>query len=391
MAEPQISHLVQSSLAAIRMIQNEVAEDNAMQVESEQDLEQYFELNAFNPMQRARNFRELDELKSKLQTAEGKEAEEVEEIKILEPEQVDEAASRFQKNNFELNAKTLLILRTRISAQDTPEDVLTKVLSVYQDPSLADEALDFLIETSDAQTAAVVKIAKQQLNGAFERQIKAGRNMGVHSRAFSEAGLGSPTSLRDMYRDITGTPRDPLILFNELTEKFRYDKLKSVLHFLLHSLGSDLKAKGSSIPRGELKRLIDETRSLQGILGVFRFFQSRMKLMQRQFASYGLILPPRLDFETLAKLFIRMLAERYVNSEKIMQMAKLLGIEEEVAAQIVVYTQMRDGIRNVAPKYFRDPRHREEQLRAYIEAIDKLEDQLEEEEEKEEEEKKKKK
>ena len=144
-----------------------------------------------------------------------------------------------------------------------------------------------------------------------------------------------------------------------------------------------MKSKGPSIPREELKRLLDETRSLQGILGVFRFFQSRMKLMHKLFSSYGLILPPRLDFEALARLFVKILAERYVNSEKIMQTARYLGIEEEVAAQIIVYTQMRDAIRQVAPKYFRDMRHRDEQLKAYIDTLEKLEDQLEEEEEKE--------
>ncbi len=106
--------------------------------------------------------------------------------------------------------------------------------------------------------------------------------------------------------------------------------------------------------------------------------------MQRQFASYGLVLPTRLDFEALARLFVKILAERYVNIEKILQTARILGVEEEVAAQIIVYTQMRDAIRQVAPKYFRDPRHREEQLKAYIDVIDKLEDKLEEEEEQEE-------
>ena len=391
MSETNISHLIQHNVAALRMIQKEAAQENAVQIESEQDLNQYFELNTFNPMQRARNFKELDELKAKLQMTEGKEMEEVEEPKVLQTAKVEEAAWRYQKNNFELTAKTLLILRERISASDTPEEAVDKVTSVYADPALADEALDFLIETSNPQTISIVTLAKERLNQNFERQIKAGRNIGIQSRAFSEAGLGSPTSLRDMYRDITGTPRDPLVLFNELTEKFRYEKLKIVIHFLLHSLGSDLKAKGPSIPRGELKRLIDETRSLQGILGIFRFFQSRIKLLQKQFASYDLVLPPRLDFESLARLFIKILAERYVNSEKILQTARFFGIEEEVAAQIVVYTQMRDAIRQIAPKYFRDNRHRDEQLKAYIDLIDTLEDKLEEEEQEQKKKKEKKK
>jgi type III secretion protein W len=192
-----------------------------------------------------------------------------------------------------------------------------------------------------------------------------------------------------MYRDVTGNPRDPLKLFDELTDKFPYEKLKSVITFLLHSLGSDLKSKGPSIARGELKRLIDETRSLQGILGVFRFFQSRMRLIHRQFLSYNLMLPPRLTFEVIAKLFIKILAERYMNPDRILQTARLLGISEEAAAQIVIYTQMRDAIKQISPRYYRNPQHRDELMKAFIDTIDKLEDLLEEEEEEEKGEKKK--
>ena len=59
-------------------------------------------------------------------------------------EKVEDAASRFHRNNYELQAKTLLILRARITAKDTPDEALQKVLEAYPDPALADEALDFL-------------------------------------------------------------------------------------------------------------------------------------------------------------------------------------------------------------------------------------------------------
>jgi type III secretion protein W len=113
--------------------------------------------------------------------------------------------------------------------------------------------------------------------------------------------------------------------------------------------------------------------------------------MQRQFASYNLILPPRLDFESLAKLFVKMLAERYMSADKILQAAKLLGITEEVAAQIIVFTQMRDGLKQISPRYYRTPMQQAELHKYFIDAIEKLEDQLEEEQEKEKEEKKNKK
>ncbi len=383
MAEPNISHSMAMNAAAVRTIQKEVAQENAMQVDSEENLTQYFDTVAFNPMQRASNFKELHELKSSLSQKKGgaDETEEAEELTIQETEQIEEAASRFQKNNNELRTKTLLILREQISAKDSPEDALKKILKVYADPSLADEALDFLIETADAKTIAILKEAKKQLNDTFGREIRAGRNMGIQAREFSEAGLGSPTSLRDMYRDITGNPRHPVNLFNELSEKFNFEKIKSVIHFMLHSLGSDIRAKGPSIPRGELKVLIDEIRSLQGMLGVYRFFQSQMAMIHRQFSSYDLECPPRVTFELLAKLLIRLLAERFVNPEKILQTAKLLGVEEEVAGQIILFTQMRNGLKQIAPRYFRNAAHREQLWKTYIDVIEDLEDKLEEEEE----------
>lgn len=376
------------NLQAIKEIQQEALTARAEQIESEDSLSQYLDISAFNPMMQAQRFRNLKEVHTHL-THKMEETEEAETVKVFEPEKVDEAASRFQRNNYELNAQTLRILRTRILATDTPEAALEKVLSVYSDPALADEALDFLIETADPETESVVRAAKELLNQTRAREIASGRNMGTQAREFAKEGLGSPTSLRDLYRDITGTVREPLKLFEELTEKFPYVKMKTVITFLLHSLGSDLKSKGPSISSAELKRLLDETRSLQGILGVFRFFQTRMSLIQRLFVSYQLAFPSRLNFEILGKIFVKILGERYMNPEKIMQTAKHLGISEEVAAQIVIFSQMLDALKQVAPRYYRNPQHREELRKAFIDTLDKLEDEYEEEQEKEEEEEEK--
>jgi len=380
MVEPRISHTVPISPVGVQTIREQAAAENAMQVESD-DLNQYFELSIFNPMAQAQKFRNLKEIHSK-QPEKTEETEEAE-PKVLDVEKVDEASERFQKNNYELNAKTLRILRSQLSNADTAEEILKKVEAVYRDAALADEALDFLTEITDAQLQAATQEAKEKLNKDRGKEIRAGRNMGAQAREFAKQGLGSPTSLRDLYRDITLNPRDPLKLFDELTEKFRYPKLKSAITFILHSIGSDLKSKGPSIQRGELKRLLDETRSMQGILGVFRFFQSRMRLIQREFSSYQLMMPSRLDFELIARLFAKIIAERFMNPEKILQTAKLMGISEEVAAQIIIYSQMRDALKQIAPKYFRDPRHLDELLKAFLDTIEKLEDQLEEEEEEE--------
>ncbi len=381
MADPRVSGATPISTQALQALQKAAAAEDLEQIESNEDLEQLCDLNAFNPMAMMRRFRPLDEFKEvhhEEHTEEDKKVEKQE--KIMEVEKVEESAARFQRNNYELQAKTLLILRSRITANDTADEVIQKVLQAYPDPALADEALDYLLETADPVTSTVIRLAKEQFGQRFDREIKAGRNMGAQAREFAKEGLGSPTSLRDMYRDITQTPREPLKLFDELSDKFPYDKLKTAIHFLLHSLGSDLRAKGPSISRPELIRLIDETRSLQGILGIYRFFQARMGLIQRQFISYDISFPSRLQFDILSKQFVKFLAERFMSPEKILQAARLLGISEEAIAQVIVFTQMRDALRQISPRYYRNPKHRDELQQAFLTALEELENQLEEEE-----------
>ena len=161
--------------------------------------------------------------------------------------------------------------------------------------------------------------------------------------------------------------------------------MKNIIDFILHSLGADMKSKGPSISRQELQRLFGEARNMQAILGVFRFFFSRMKLLKGQFSRSGLSLPGRINFESLAKLLMELLKERYPSSNKILQLAYTLGISEEVAAQIIIFTQYRDAMRHISPKLFKSERHRQELLLTLIETLSDLEDELDEEDGKDEE------
>ncbi|MBF8262660.1 MAG: hypothetical protein HW387_325 [Parachlamydiales bacterium] len=392
MADPRVTGASPVNALSSQMLQKAAEQEELQQIASTEDLEQWCDLEAFNPMAMMRRFRPLDDFKDIKHEESLEEQERIEESeKVTDVEKVDEAAARFHRNNYELQAKSLLILRSRITAEDTPDEVISKVLQAYADPALADEAMDFLIETSNAKTAAVIRLAKEQLNARFSTEIKAGRNMGAQAREFSKEGLGSPTSLRDMYRDITLNKRDPLVLFTELSDKFPYEKLKTAINFLLHSFGADLRSKGPSITRPELIRLVDETRSLQGILGIYRFFQSRMGLIQRQFSNYDVAYPSRLQFEVLAKQFVKFLAERFMAPEKILQSARLLGISEEAIAQIIIFTQMREALKQISPRYYRTPKQRDELFQAFVAALDSLEDLVEEEEQEEKESKDQKK
>lgn len=334
---------------------------------------------AFNPVMMARRFQTLEE-KLRRKEIEKERAEKGEE-KIVAIEQVEEIAEEFQDRNPELNARTLQRLLTQLKETDSAEDILRKVMKNYPDHSLADESLEFLEQTAKGPVHDRVRSARENLNETYGREVKAGRNMGAEARAFSEAGLGSPTGLRDLYREITGNPRDATTLFEELNEKFTYQKMQTAIDFILHSLGSDLKAKGPSIAPGELHALMTEARNLLAILWIYRFFRGRMDLITAAFERAGMLLPAHITFEMLAKMFVRFLKERYPSMDKVMQLALKMGISSDLLAQIILFTQMRDAVRGVAPKLFRTDQHRHDILMSFIEALEELEEQMEEEEE----------
>ena len=300
--------------------------------------------------------------------------------KNKESEMAGKKAAAFEKKNPELKGKTLLLLRQQIGNNMSREEILKKVEDFYEDPALADEAMEFLEQTTDGELQEKCKDAKQQLNEKNGREIAAGRNIGELSR--QTEGLGTPTTLRQLYKDITGNPREPNTLFEELSEQYTYKDLQKVIKFLFHALGTDMKSKGPSIPRGQLHRLLSETRTLQAILGVYRFFKGRMNLMEKLFAKEGLKMPQKLSFELMSKQFMKLVSERYPSSEKILKQMDKYGVEKWIIGKIIVLSQMRDGIREVAMnQIYKSLQHRDELQNAIIEALEDLEDEWEEYEE----------
>ncbi len=347
------------------------------QEESQEGLQAFIDEGAFSPTLMARRFETLETRRRG--TPKEEEAKEKAQEKILSVRKIEETAERLNKKNPEMHTRSLLLLRSQLKASDTKEEILEKVLEMYTDHALADDAFDFLIDTTDGELARQVALAKEALNARHGKEIRAGRNIANQTSEFAAKGLGTSQQLRAVYKEVTGNPRDANGLFEELSSNFTYDKMKTLIDFLLSSLGSDLKSKGPSIDRGELHRLLSETRKLQAILGIFRFFKSRMNLIGDAFQKQGLTFT--FTFDLLAKQFMKAIQERYPSAEKVLQLAVLLGLSEELVAQVIIFTQMRDALRQIAPKLFRSNQHRQDLLNAFIDAIEDLDEKLEEEEE----------
>lgn len=328
-------------------------------------------------------FAKLKTKDTKLKNLKGKVQGEVETgekpSQLLPVAALKDMAGQFQRRNPELKAETLLLLAQTIKPDDSKEELMEKIARFYPDVSLRDEAIEYLLAVSHGELARKLGEIKEELNQNYEREIVAGRNIHIQAREAASQELGTTTSMRDMYRDVTGNPREAPALFDELAAKYGYKELRKVVDFLLHSMGADMNAKGPSIERAELQRLFSEVRNMQAILGVYRFFNSRMKLTQYLFEESNLQSPPELNFESMAKAFMSLAGERYPSADKVHQKASTLGLEtSNVPGKIITFSQFRDAVREVAlGKVYKTVQHRDDLYLAILEALEDLEDEME--------------
>lgn len=87
--------------------------------------------------------------------------------------------------------------------------------------------------------------------------------------------------------------------------------------------------------------------------------------------------PPQLTFQTMAKQFMVIAKERYPSADKVIQATVKLGVTT-IEEKIAVITQWRDAVREVSVnQVYRSIQHRDELFNAIIDALEELEDQLE--------------
>src|SRR5689334_3169430 len=156
--------------------------EDIFQGETDEEFQNWAD-EAFNPVMMARGF---EDLKTKMRRAgrkdETEKTEKGEEGELLVVKEIEAISEQFNRKNPELIARSLMLLRSRISQQDNQDDILRKVLEMYPDHSLADEALDYLLSTTKGDLTTQVRLAKEKLNNVYGREVRAGRNMAEQAR-----------------------------------------------------------------------------------------------------------------------------------------------------------------------------------------------------------------
>jgi len=286
----------------------------------------------------------------------------------------EDLAQQFAKRNSELPADRLLALKDALNEELSQEEIRAKVMEAFPDPTLADEALEFLEAVTLGPLKTKISLVRQLLNKELEREITGGRNIDACAKDYAAQGFGggSPTVLRDLYRDITGKERDHNTLFALLSRQYAFQQLQEIVNFLLKGMTYDLKSKGPSIPEPLLMRLMSNMRDLQSIVWVYLFFQERLQMMRNLFSREGMTYPEDLNFEVLAKSFMMLAQDRYPSSMKVLKEAERLRLSND-AAKIIVLSQYRDAVRGLAPRLYYSVKHKQDLLVALMDILEQLE------------------
>ena len=84
-------------------------------------------------------------------------------------------------------------------------------------------------------------------------------------------------------------------------------------------------------------------------------------------------------FENMAKEFMKLVEERYPSAVRVNRIARDFGFkDDELELKIAFLAQFRDSIRDVDPNIYHSTQHRDEIYKAFIDALEELEEELEE-------------
>lgn len=376
---------IPSISAASRVIaaaQAKAAEITAIQVSAEDSFNEWAD-SAFNPLAAQRRFEKLeDKLRKKTAGSEEVEKRDEADVRI---EKIEAAAEGIAREHPDMSAQDLIDLFLALEKGLSLDELFKIAGETFEDPSLVDKALDFLIENSSETGKKTAEKAKERLYNLLGREVKAGLNIEKQAYKAASVGLGSASFMRDLYRNLTAMQRTTLQIFKELFSLYNFEKISESIEFLLASLGLDLNAKGPSIERAQLQSLQHDCQSLQSILGLYKFFNGRTDMLYSEFERYGLAIPDELHFESLTKSLLQLIEEKYPSPSRVLDLANGLGVKGELVAQYLALAQLRDALlaRNSSAKFYKDNQHRQDLIKCAQDALDELDQALEEEDDQE--------
>lgn len=281
-------------------------------------------------------------------------AQRAQESVLVRKDEADGLAEGFAKREgnkqFRLDRDQLSQLAQSLGDQITDETDINEIINLIRNtltiggrqPDVAqiDKTFDFLVEVAKQKANRATGDTKDHLQKLFTHLLQAKSKHYEDNQKDIETALkiidvvdlmvekgsrDTPETLAHLRDIIHNKPQELMVKFAYYKSRgYTYNEIKGEVDAILSYIGT--RFHNNRIPKGELSRLWDETRTLQAMLNIFRLEKAKAKLARNLFEMQQIPFPQQVNFETLSNNFIEMVSDPYPSSKKVAEIISHLGV-----------------------------------------------------------------
>jgi len=231
-------------------------------------------------------------------------------------------------------------------------------------------ARDYLQEAeADPELVANLNTALSELEEHSGAEIRAGINISPTAAAAAQQGVGDVQGLRDFYRDVVLDYASTTQAYNKIIEEHGHEKFIAAVGFLLDALAVEVGNDHRSLPKNQLKAVMDDIYQLKLLGGMYYQCTDLMERVQRNYQS-----AMGRDGQALLQEILQLKEKGWYSNQLIESTATQLGVEP-LAARIYFFKGLKDLIRLIPHKAFEDVNKRAELMDHVQQVLDAAVDQ----------------
>ena len=289
-----------------------------------------------------------------------------------------EQAERYLRQVPDLEKNTKLADFTKqisqMDASTSPRQLRELAKQSYQDISHQFLALSYARDQLQEDAADAVQIANlssaiTQLEEDHGAEIRAGINISQNADAAARQGTGEVQGLRDFYRDVVLDYTSTTQAYTKVVKDYAGEKFMDAVGFLLSGLAAEVGKDSRSLPKAQLKAIMDDIYQLKLLGGMYHQCDA---LMDKVHNNYQSALAN--GGQALLQEILELKEKGWYSDQLVESIAGKLGINP-TNAKIYFFNGFKDLIRLIPRKAFDDENKRTELMDSVQQALDAAIDQ----------------
>ena len=219
-------------------------------------------------------------------------------------------------------------------------------------------------EGGDEALLSSLNRALTELNEESGPEIRAGLNVSQAAAEAAQKGLGEIQDLRDSYRDAVLNFTSISQVYKKITEERGTEKLTASVEFLLKGLSTEVNKDTRSLPKQQLKAIMDDIYQLKLLSSMYYQCDDLMSRLKHNYPATSIE-----DGQALLQELLRLKENSWHSGQQIQQISDQLKISLP-EAKIYFLTGLKDLIRLIPFKSFDSDNQRAELLDSVQQALD---------------------